>query len=123
MSLNHPLAASFWESWSTPMMKKLQYMFMTLAALLLATPAFAQTAGNGNGSPGAQWIPLAASLGMALAAGLCGLGQGKATASATEALARNPGARPGIFIFLILGLAFIESLALFTFVIIFLKAV
>ncbi len=58
---------------------------------------------------------------MALAAGLCGLGQGKATASATEALARNPGARPGIFIFLILGLAFIESLALFTFVIIFLK--
>ena len=49
------------------------------------------------------------------------LGQGKATASATEALARNPGARPGIFIFLILGLAFIESLALFTFVIIFLK--
>ena len=56
-----------------------------------------------------------------LAAGLCGLGQGKATASATEALARNPGARPGIFIFLILGLAFIESLALFTFVIIFLK--
>ena len=63
----------------------------------------------------------AAGIGMALAAGLCGLGQGKATASATEALARNPGARPGIFIFLILGLAFIESLALFTFVIIFLK--
>jgi len=78
-------------------MKKLQYLFMSLAAMLLATPAFAQ------------------------GAGLCGLGQGKATASATEALARNPGARPGIFIFLILGLAFIESLALFTFVIIFLK--
>lgn len=106
-------------------MKKLQYLFMSLAALLLATPALAQgnAGGNAGGSPGAQWIPLAASLGMALAAGLCGLGQGKATASATEALARNPGARPGIFIFLILGLAFIESLALFTFVIIFLKAV
>ena len=40
-------------------------------------------------------------------------------ALAAEALARNPGARPGIFTFLILGLAFIESLALFTFVIIF----
>jgi F-type H+-transporting ATPase subunit c len=99
-------------------MKKLQYLFMSLAALLLATPAFAQGAGE---HPENQWIPLAAALGMALAAGLCGLGQGKATASATEALARNPGARPGIFIFLILGLAFIESLALFTFVIIFLK--
>ncbi len=101
-------------------MKKLQYVFMSLAALLLATPAFAAEAVNG-GSPAGQWVPLAAALGMALAAGLCGLGQGKATASATEALARNPGARPGIFIFLILGLAFIESLALFTFVIIFLK--
>ncbi|WP_213806069.1 ATP synthase F0 subunit C [Granulicella sp. dw_53] len=98
-------------------MKQLQYLFMTLAALLLATPAFAQ----GAGSPSSQWVPIGAGIGMALAAGLCGLGQGKATASATEALARNPGARPGIFIFLILGLAFIESLALFTFVIIFLK--
>jgi F-type H+-transporting ATPase subunit c len=98
-------------------MQKLQYLFMTLAALLLATPAFAQTAAT----PGDWWVSIGAGLGMALAAGLCGLGQGRATASATEALARNPGARPGIFIFLILGLAFIESLALFTFVIIFLK--
>jgi F-type H+-transporting ATPase subunit c len=100
-------------------MRKLQYLFMSLAAMLLASPAFAQSAGQY--SPASQWVPLAAGLGMALAAGLCGLGQGKATASSAEALARNPGARPGIFLFLILGLAFIESLALFTFVIIFLK--
>ena len=99
-------------------MKKLQYVFMSLAAMLFATPAFAQ----GTAEAGGHWyVSIAAGIGMALAAGLCGLGQGKATASATEALARNPGARPGIFIFLILGLAFIESLALFTFVIIFLK--
>ncbi len=109
-------------------MKKLQYLFMSLAVMLFASPAFAQATGGGNGAGNGadmakQWIPLASALGMALAAGLCGLGQGRATASATEALARNPGARPGIFIFLILGLAFIESLALFTFVIIFLKAV
>src|ERR1700677_3561836 len=101
-------------------MRKLRMIFMSLGAMFLAMPGFAQSAANG-GSPAGQWVPLAAALGMALAAGLCGLGQGKATASATEALARNPGARPGIFIFLILGLAFIESLALFTFVIIFLK--
>ena len=99
-------------------MRTLQYHFMSLAAVLLATPAFAQA----GASPTANtWVPLAAGLGMALASGLCGLGQGKATASATEALARNPGARPGIFLFLILGLAFIESLALYTFVIIFIK--
>jgi F-type H+-transporting ATPase subunit c len=98
-------------------MKKLQFMFTSLAAMLLATPAFAQAATTAPN----QWVPLAAGLSMALAAGLCGLGQGKATASATEALARNPGARPGIFIFLILGLAFIESLSLFTLLIIFAK--
>ena len=101
----------------------MKYIFATLAALLLAMPAFAQdaAAAAGNGANGSQWVPLAAGLSMALAAGLCGLAQGRATASSAEALARNPGARPGIFIFLILGLAFIESLALFTFVIIFLK--
>ena len=97
-------------------MRTMKYLFMVMAAVLLASPAFAQAAGSAV-SP---WTPIGAGLGMALAAGLCGLGQGRATASAAEALARNPGARPGIFTFLILGLAFIESLALFTFVIIFL---
>lgn len=103
-------------------MKMMKYVFMTLAVLLMAMPAFAQQAAQGaanNSSQGLLYI--GAGIGMALAAGLCGLAQGKATASAAEALARNPGARPGIFTFLILGLAFIESLALFTFVIIFIK--
>ena len=104
-------------------MRTMKYIFSILAALLISAPAFAQEAARAvnGGSPAGQWVPLAAGLGMALAAGLCGLAQGRATASSAEALARNPGARPGIFIFLILGLAFIESLALFTFVIIFLK--
>jgi F-type H+-transporting ATPase subunit c len=99
-------------------MRKLQIVFMSLAAMFLATPAFAQGAGEPVSN---WWVSIAAGIGMGLAAGLCGIGQGNATASATLALARNPGARPGIFIFLVLGLAFIESLALFTFVMIFLK--
>jgi F-type H+-transporting ATPase subunit c len=98
-------------------MRTLQYLFMALAAMLLATPAFAQAGSN----PGAEWVPIAAGIGMAIASGLCGIGQGRATASATEAVARNPGARPAIFLFLILGLALIESLALYTFVIILIK--
>ncbi len=117
VNLNHPLAPEP-EGRSFIAMKTLKYMFTTLAALFLAAPAFAQEAAN-SASTGYGYI--AAGIGMALAAGLCGLAQGRATASASEALARNPGARPGIFTFLILGLAFIESLALFTFVIIFLK--
>ena len=70
-------------------MKKLQYLFMSLAAMLLATLAFAADAVNG-GSPAGQWVPLAAGLGTALAAGLCGLGQGRATASSNPGSARNP---------------------------------
>jgi F-type H+-transporting ATPase subunit c len=99
-------------------MRKLQYLFMTLSVLFLAAPAFAQT---GEASTGAGLTAIAAGLGMGIAAGLCGLGQGRATASATEAVARNPGARAGILLLLVLGLAFMESLSLFTFVIIFLK--
>ena len=97
-------------------MKKLQYVFMTLSVLCLALPAMAQ-----NGSAPVNLVPIGAGIGMALAAGLCGLGQGRATASATEALARNPGARAGIQLLLVLGLAFIESLTLFTLVIVFAK--
>jgi F-type H+-transporting ATPase subunit c len=100
-------------------MRKLQYLFMTLAALFMASPAFAQASGNGTAVP--SWVPIGAGIGMALASGLCGLGQGRATASATEALARNPGARAGILTLLMLGLAFMESLALFTLVIIIIK--
>ena len=98
-------------------MTTLKYLLMTLAVLLIATPVFAQ----GGDASAAGLVSIAAGIGMAIASGLCGLGQGKATASAAEAVARNPGARPAIFTFLILGLAFIESLALFTFVIIFIK--
>ncbi len=97
-------------------MRKLQYILMTLSVLCFAVPAFAQT-----GSGVVDLAPIGIGVGLAIAAGLCGIGQGKATASAVEALARNPGARPGIFIFLMLGLAFIESLTLFTLVIIFLR--
>jgi F-type H+-transporting ATPase subunit c len=97
-------------------MRKLQYVFMALAALCFAVPAFAAT-----GSASASLIPIGAGLAMGLAAGLCGLGQGRAVGSAVEALARNPGTRPGIMLFLVLGLAFIESLTLFTMVIVFVK--
>jgi len=97
-------------------MRKLQFVFLTLAVLCFAVPVFAD-----GGSAAVSLIPIGAGIAMGLAAGLCGMGQGRAVASATEALARNPGTRPGIFLFLVLGLAFIESLTLFTMVIVFVK--
>jgi F-type H+-transporting ATPase subunit c len=95
-------------------MRKLQYVFMALAALCFAIPAFAD-----GGTAAVNLVPIGAGLGMGLAAGMCGLGEGKAVGSAVEALARNPGARAGIFTFLVLGLALIESLTLFTLVVVF----
>ena len=97
-------------------MRKLQYVFMTLAVLCFAVPVFAD-----GGGAAVSLIPIGAGIGMGLAAGLCGMGQGKAVGSAVEALARNPGTRAGIMLFLVLGLAFIESLTLFTMVIVFAK--
>lgn len=94
----------------------LKYVFGLLAALCFAAPAFAQGGGSGG-----NWVAISAGFGMAIASAGCGIGQGRATASATEALARNPSARAGIQFALILGLALIESLALYTLVIIFLK--
>jgi len=98
-------------------MKKLQFVFMVLAALCFAVPVFAQA----GAAPALNLIPIGAGLAMGLAAGLCGMGQGRAVASAAEAVARNPGTRPAIMLFLVLGLAFIESLTLFTMVIVFVK--
>lgn len=101
-------------------MKKMMYSLASLAMLAGATPAFAQEA-TGSGMGAANWVAITAGFAMAIASGLCGLAQGNAAAAAAEGMARNPGATAGIRLALILGLAFIESLALYTFVIIFIK--
>ncbi len=102
-------------------MKKLMYSLASLAVLAGATPAFAQEAAAGSGMGSANWVAITAGFAMAIASSICGMAQAKATAAAAEGMARNPGATAGIRLALILGLAFIESLALYTFVIIFIK--
>ncbi|MFY9743225.1 MAG: ATP synthase F0 subunit C [Candidatus Sulfotelmatobacter sp.] len=99
-------------------MGKLSKLFMALSILSFAVPVFAQGPAEVAGT---NWVAIAAGFSMAFASGICALAQGKATASAVESLARNPAARPGIQLALILGLALIESLALYTLVIIFVK--
>ncbi|HEY2391693.1 MAG TPA: ATP synthase F0 subunit C [Candidatus Angelobacter sp.] len=102
------------------MSKKTAFIFLAVVVVLcVAMPAYAQ-GGEAASSTSFYWaIPLGAGAAIGIAGGLCGLGQGKATASAVEALARNPAARPGIFIFLLVGLALIESLVLYALVIAF----
>ncbi|MHB8734663.1 MAG: ATP synthase F0 subunit C [Terriglobales bacterium] len=103
------------------MRRKAFYLFAVLALVLLATPAFAQAGAAGPSPDNIKWTSITAGFAMAIASGLCALGQGRATASAVESVARNPGATPAIRLLLIIGLALIESLALYTLVIIFAK--
>jgi F-type H+-transporting ATPase subunit c len=99
-------------------MRYFRYIFMALGALFMAVPALAQTTGAAAGG-GSNFAPLAAGIGMGIASAGCGIGEGIAAMGATQGVARNPGARPLIQFMYILGLAFIESMALFTLVIIF----
>jgi F-type H+-transporting ATPase subunit c len=98
------------------MKKKLA--FLSSALMLSALPMFAADTTAATGSSGISWLGPAAAIGMAIASGLCALGQGKAVAGAAEGMARNPGATAAIRFALILGLVLIESLALYTFAVI-----
>jgi F-type H+-transporting ATPase subunit c len=102
-------------------MKKVFWILATILVLSgVTTPAFAQGAAGGGMST-TNWVAITSGFAMAIASGFCGLAQGKATAAAVESMARNPGAAGAIRTALILGLALIESLALYTLVIIFAK--
>ena len=98
-------------------MRKLSYIFLMLSVLFLAVPLYAQ----GGAAAPVNWVAITSGFAMAIASAVCAIGQGKATAAAAEALARNPAARPGITFALILGLALIESLALYTLAMIIVK--
>ena len=89
---------------------KVKSVLFLLALMMVAAPVFAQEGGAAAGGG----FHLSTAFAMAIASGLCGLGQGKAIASSVEGMARNPSAGGAIRITLLLGLAFIESLALFT---------
>jgi F-type H+-transporting ATPase subunit c len=95
-------------------------LMMLVAVMFFATPAFAQgttPASTGLGNWGLSGI------GLGIAVGLAGMGQARVAGSACEGIARNPGARGGIQLAMILGLAFIESLVLFIWVLMFLRAI
>ena len=97
--------------------KKLVLATVSTSTLVSSTAFAQEAAATGSGSA-------AAALGAGIAIGLAviggGLGQGRAAAAALEGISRNPGAAPRIQTPMILGLALIESLVLFAFLIAFL---
>jgi F-type H+-transporting ATPase subunit c len=101
------------------MKQKLILGLTAIVSLLVASPLFAQGAPTGGATT--NWAVVGGTLALGLAAGLCGIGQGKAISAACEGAARNPGARPHLFLFLVLGLVFIETLTLYTLAIVIFK--
>ncbi|SHJ20947.1 ATP synthase F0 subcomplex C subunit [Malonomonas rubra DSM 5091] len=63
------------------------------------------------------WCMMAAGIGMGLGSFGTGIGQGLAIKSACEGVARNPGASGKILTTMMIGLAMIESLAIYVFVV------
>jgi F-type H+-transporting ATPase subunit c len=93
-------------------------LLILLALFVFASPIFAQGTDVNEVN---KWVAITSGFSMAIASGLCGLAQAKAVAASAEAMARNPGASAAIRFALLLGLVLIESLALYTLVIIFAK--
>jgi F-type H+-transporting ATPase subunit c len=91
---------------------------LTLIALM-ASPELASAAEEGGASGAGGLIGIGSGLAIGLAVLGAGIGQGLTAGNAAGGVARNPGASGAIQIQMIIGLAFIESVALLAFVIAF----
>jgi F-type H+-transporting ATPase subunit c len=95
------------------------FVISALMTLLVVSTAMAQTGGAAPVTGGTVDLKKLAPLAVGIAALGGALGDGRAIAGACEGTARNPGAGGRIFTMLLLGLALIETLVLFTFLTLF----
>ncbi|MFA6809815.1 MAG: ATP synthase F0 subunit C [Desulfoplanes sp.] len=95
------------------MRKGIMVVLSTIAMVAVSGVAFAADADPSVIS----MTSLATALGMALAAAGCGIGQGLGLKAACEGTARNPEASGKITVTMLVGLAMIESLAIYALVI------
>lgn len=100
-----------------PKVKTVLSLLPALGIMLIASVAFASDGAASNQFDTNKWIGLACGLGIAIAAFGGALGQGRTASSALDGIARNPGASGKIFTPMILGLALIESLVIYSLII------
>jgi F-type H+-transporting ATPase subunit c len=106
--------------------RTIKFLFMLSASLVvlgLSSVAFAQgdsSAVDAAKASAGGWIGLGAGLAIGLAALGGALGQGRASSAFLDGVSRNPGASDKVFVPMILGLVFIESLSIYALVTVFL---
>ncbi len=102
------------------MFKKLSCSVVSSAFLLLALSTVAYAAGNETAIAGLRYFTVsvfAAGFGIAIAAFGGSLGQGMAIKSAVEGIARNPESSGKVTVTMLIGLAMVESLVIYTLVV------
>lgn len=97
-------------------MKRIRKVAALALGLLFSLSGVAHAA-EGGGDSG--MIALAAGLAIGIAAVGAGLGQGRAVAAAMESIGRNPNSADRVQTPMIIGIAFIEALAIYALVIAF----
>jgi len=100
-------------------MKKITALLTFASAWLMSGTAMAQGWGGGAGGATSDkaYFAMAAALAIGLPALGGAFGQGRTAASALESIGRNPNAADRLFVPMILGLALIESLVIYGFII------
>lgn len=96
------------------MKNKMLSLVGLLLPLLISSTAFAQ---DGEVNPHAGLGYIAGGLGLSIAAFGGALGQGRAAAAALNGIARNPNAAGKIQTPMIIGLALIESLVIYSLIV------
>ena len=95
-------------------------LLTTLFVLGLATAVLAAEPAAGDKAKGLEFFvysAIAAGLAIAIAAHGCGIGQGMAVRGAVEGIARNPDSSGKVTVTMLIGLAMIESLAIYALVV------
>jgi F-type H+-transporting ATPase subunit c len=100
------------------MKRRYAVLALTLVVLAFAAPAMAQEHGAAAAGKN-MWQFVGSAFAIGIAAAFGALGQGKSIAAACDAIGRNPGAVGPIRITLIIGLALIESLVIYSLIIAF----
>jgi F-type H+-transporting ATPase subunit c len=108
------------KGWIIMNFRKALYIFGTLV-MAFGASAFAQEGAPAAASGLNPTSALAAAIAIGVAAFGGAIGQGMTAKAALEGIARNPAAQGKIFVPMIIGLALIESLVLYAFVIAFVK--